>query len=640
MPKIVHKTVAERDGLEFVLSDETVDRMGDIINAAGWILTDFRKNPIALFAHNSSFPIGTWTNLRIEGGKLIGRLVLAARGTSQRIDELISLIEQGVLRAVSVGFMPIEAEPINEKRPFDGTRFLKQALLECSLVSVPANPAALQLAKSLNISDETMSLAFGEHAEARRRDMTTPGEHAELRTASEQQARVALPARPKAKSMTTLAQRIEALQAEINVKRDRLADLNDAEVFDADAVVELNAQIDAAEVELAARKASEAKIGLNAAAAVPGIASPAINRRPLGFPQKEINGLDLLVRAAVVVGTAGFGGKTIQQALDERYPGHEATAAFVTKADQTLGTTTGSGWVDALQQTSYTALVDALRGRSIWPTLVDGGMSLSFDQYGTAYIPSLTAGGANGGFFAEGAPMRVGRITVASTTMTPRKMGVIIPFSREAAKRSTPALEPLVRRAITSDTAKVLDQAVIDATAGDSVRPAGLLNGVTTVGVGFGGGDYQAVLEDINALMAPFDTADGSDGIALIMHPAQTRKLMMMPGPDGTFGWQNNFMNEFTIVRSTHATAGRLIAIRLADLITVAGAPEFEVSNQATIHMEDTTPLEIVSGTGPTTADPVRSFFQTDSMGVRMVMDVSWKMARSGMVQWVNGTTW
>ena len=53
-----------------------------------------------------------------------------------------------------------------------------------------------------------------------------------------------------------------------------------------------------------------------------------------------------------------------------------------------------------------------------------------------------------------------------------------------------------------------------------------------------------------------------------------------------------------------------------------------------------TTPLEIVSGTGPTTADPVRSFFQTATIGVRMRMDVSWKMRRSGMVQWIDGTSW
>jgi hypothetical protein len=125
------------------------------------------------------------------------------------------------------------------------------------------------------------------------------------------------------------------------------------------------------------------------------------------------------------------------------------------------------------------------------------------------------------------------------------------------------------------------------------------------------------------------------------MNPMQGLALSMMPGPDGTFGWFNEVRNRVSILESTHVTAGRLIAIRNSDFATALGdAPEFDVSEQATVHMEDTTPLEIVSGTGPATADPVRSFFQTATIGVRMLMDVSWKMRRSGMVQWINGTTW
>jgi len=120
---VIHKTVAERDGMDFVLSDATLDRYGDIVDPAGWDLKSFKKNPIALFGHNSGFPIGNWSNVRVEGKKLIGTLVLAAKGTSDRIDELISLVEQGVLRAVSVGFRPLASEPIDPKEPYGGQRY-------------------------------------------------------------------------------------------------------------------------------------------------------------------------------------------------------------------------------------------------------------------------------------------------------------------------------------------------------------------------------------------------------------------------------------------------------------------------------------------------------------------------------------
>ncbi len=199
-----------------------------------------------------------------------------------------------------------------------------------------------------------------------------------------------------------------------------------------------------------------------------------------------MKGMDLIVRAMVVKGISHFGGKDVEKVLEERYPGHEGTHAIVTRADQTLGTTTVSGWASELVQTAYGDFVNALTGYSIYPALRDKGIGLSFDGVGTVTIPGRNAGGSGGGFVGEGAPIRVGRITTNSVSMTPRKMGVIVPFSRELAKRSTPAIEALVKQAILEDTGAVLDPILLDATAGDTVRPAGLLNGVAAVGVGYG----------------------------------------------------------------------------------------------------------------------------------------------------------
>ena len=108
---IIRKTHAtsKADGLDFVLSDETPDRYGDVLSADGWELSNFKKNPIALFNHNSSFPIGKWKGLNVENDALRGHLELAPAGTSERIDEIRKLVEAGILRAVSVGFLPVES---------------------------------------------------------------------------------------------------------------------------------------------------------------------------------------------------------------------------------------------------------------------------------------------------------------------------------------------------------------------------------------------------------------------------------------------------------------------------------------------------------------------------------------------------
>ncbi|WP_200857337.1 hypothetical protein, partial [Klebsiella pneumoniae] len=73
-------------------SDDSVDRMGDIIEQAGWQLADFRKNPIALFAHDSRFPIGNWSNVRVVGSQLVGKMALLP-AVSDRLREIHSAIE-------------------------------------------------------------------------------------------------------------------------------------------------------------------------------------------------------------------------------------------------------------------------------------------------------------------------------------------------------------------------------------------------------------------------------------------------------------------------------------------------------------------------------------------------------------------
>lgn len=133
---------SDAEPFDFVLSDESIDRMGDRIRADGWALDSFRANPVALFGHDHASIIGKWENVRVEGKKLLGRLHMAKAGTSELVDTVRSLIEQRILKAVSVGFQPIEAEPMKG----GGYDFIKSTLHECSIVAVPANPNALAVA--------------------------------------------------------------------------------------------------------------------------------------------------------------------------------------------------------------------------------------------------------------------------------------------------------------------------------------------------------------------------------------------------------------------------------------------------------------------------------------------------------------
>ena len=150
--------LGERE-FEFIASDETPDSYGDIVKAEGWDLKRYKKNPIVLFNHSSSMPVGYSPKTWVDDTKLICRIKLADEGTSEFIDTLYKLMKQRILRAMSVGFRATKDVEIirGKENEFLGLLFNGQELLENSIVSVPANPNALSLAKSWGVRDSTLN---------------------------------------------------------------------------------------------------------------------------------------------------------------------------------------------------------------------------------------------------------------------------------------------------------------------------------------------------------------------------------------------------------------------------------------------------------------------------------------------------
>lgn len=147
------KEIAPRT-LEFVGSTEDKDREGDIILASGWNLKQYKKNPVFMWAHQyGEPPVGKAIKVWADDGKLRFHIQFAEKEEYEFADTIYKLYKGGYLRASSVGFLPIESEPIDDKEEsgnFFGcpTRFLKQELLELSGCPVPANPNALAEAKA------------------------------------------------------------------------------------------------------------------------------------------------------------------------------------------------------------------------------------------------------------------------------------------------------------------------------------------------------------------------------------------------------------------------------------------------------------------------------------------------------------
>lgn len=651
---IVHKTTAAavRAGLEFVMSDGSVDRVGDVIEPAGWQLDEFQKNPVALFSHMSSSPIGVWENVRVEGGKLLGRLKLAAHGTSERVDEIISLVQQGVLRAVSVGFRPIVQEPIPGSS--GGIRFLQSELLEASLVAVPANANALQLAKSLNISPDTIRLVFGEHAdEAGRIERGTAGEHAA--SSSGQRA-----------GPMTLSKQIEAAQARLVGAQDTLRTHLDAMPDTPDAAFtektgELNETVKGAQALVANLTEAERQLAATGggAAQLPGVTrEPARTdlARPWAVPAKKLEPLDFLVRSAVIALKMHTEKLPYLQVLRETYgDGQEGqitkTIADIMVAKAAVGPadTVTPAWAAALVQTAFASdLMELLLPVSVYPGLSAKGIRVDFGRNGTVSIPKRdVTPTVAGSFVGEGAPIPVRRAGFSAITMGQKKMAVITTFTREISERSTPAIEGLLRNAIQEDTALSIDTVLLDANVATAIRPAGIRNGASTA-AGTAGGGFNAIVADVKAMLGALSTATNGNIRAPVwlMNPVQAIALGLTQNAGGDFPFKSevnggNFQG-YPLIQSPTVPAGVVILLDAADFATATGdSPRFDVSDQATLHMEDTAPAQISAvGTPNVVAAPVQSMFQTDSIALRMIMPMNWVLRRAGTVIERTAVTW
>jgi phage head maturation protease len=142
-------------------STRRMDRDKEVILPNGMDLTQYNKAPVLLFAHQwSGMPIGSMDKTHSDGYGIRG---VAKFASTQRGQEVWTLVKEGHLRTSSIGFIPTQVveqgDPLFDKllehalmnwdefRKEDARqvkRFItKGIMLENSIVPVPANPDAL-----------------------------------------------------------------------------------------------------------------------------------------------------------------------------------------------------------------------------------------------------------------------------------------------------------------------------------------------------------------------------------------------------------------------------------------------------------------------------------------------------------------
>jgi HK97 family phage prohead protease len=650
---------------EFVLSDESVDRMGDIIMSDGWDVGNFKNNPIALFNHNPNFVIGMWSNIRVGEKKLKAKLQLAPMGTSKRIDEIRKLVDAGILKATSVGFRPLDYEQLDKKNPFSGSKFIKQELVETSLVSVPANPNALAVAKSLNVSSDTLDMVFAKHGN---RDRVVRRSFNAKHGKNSQNGKG---------SAMSLAQRITDLQTYIGVKaaelEAHLATMDDTNVKDADVEKSnlLNQQLASARKQHATLLEAEKNVGgesvvtgnsggtTRSLTVMTGIPDDNNKRSSLGAPiiikppKKDWSSLDLIVHAGVITTASKIWNVSPEAARLKIYGDDEPTKAvhdWLTRAASAPAMTTVTGWAAELVQQVYTDMMALLMPKSVYPRLAAKGLQLTFGRAGRIIVPTRSRTPTlAGSFVGEGMAIPVRQGAFTSQTFTPKKLAVITVWTREMDEHSIPAIEGVLREAVQEDTAVAIDSVLLDANPATTIRPAGLLNTIVALTpTAITGGSLAAIVGDIKGLLGGLTTATFGNVRApvLLMNPVDLLSASLVTAPNtGIFPFRDEIARgtfaNIPFIDSATVPAKTMILVDAADFVSITGdTMRFEISDQATLHMEDTTPLDLVTGSPGTVASPQRSLFQTDSLALRMILPMNWGLRRTGVVAVVTGVTW
>ncbi len=138
----------------FVISTDDPDRVDDVVTTKGIYLDNFKANPIAFYGHQAIIlPVGKWAErdtdkctIKVREHEAQGTCYFSQR--TRDAEQVFALVAEGILRATSIGFNPMEEPTPRDSRKSNpltmqrGYVFPKVDLLEVSIVGIPAQPTA------------------------------------------------------------------------------------------------------------------------------------------------------------------------------------------------------------------------------------------------------------------------------------------------------------------------------------------------------------------------------------------------------------------------------------------------------------------------------------------------------------------
>jgi hypothetical protein len=292
-----------------------------------------------------------------------------------------------------------------------------------------------------------------------------------------------------------------------------------------------------------------------------------------------------------------------------------------TRAAVAPGDTGTSGFASQLVANAFGAYLTSLPG-SAAAKIIALGMTVPIAPGKSGFLaPTRNTAPTALPWVAESDPIPVRSFDFQGLTLTPKKMASISVISRELARRA--GGEAVVRQLLREDGEYSLDSAYFTSQAATDAAHPGLLAEITPT-PGYGGGDQTAFENDVSAILSAIGPRNSGNIVFVAGMATAERIALKFPLFKGQ------------VLGSQAVADTTLIGVDAGSLVHSFGAFDVDVSTDGLVHMSDD-PLPISDGG---VADPVRSLYQTDSLGVRIGGELAFAARKSNAVAYVVNISW
>jgi hypothetical protein len=274
----------------------------------------------------------------------------------------------------------------------------------------------------------------------------------------------------------------------------------------------------------------------------------------------------------------------------------------------------------------YVSLAPLSAAAALYPNC----LQLSFDGgVNTNVIPKVTTP-PTATWISEGSPSTIVQSVYGTVQVgPPRKLLFGAAVTGELQRYGPDTALQIIQRTLIDAATSALDSALLDATAADATRPAGLLNGVSDLGA-TAGANLTALITDLAKLAGAISDAKiDAESLVLIMNSRQAIVLRgLLTGPK---------FDRYTIIGTPALSAGTVVAVAPAGIALYLSPPQIEVSGDGLVHMDSSAPRNIDT---QAVGETVKSAWQANLLLLKIRMRATWAPLAAAAVQKIDSATW